>query len=283
MLWLVITVGYNAGRLLLVPITFYFFATGRSVRIASRNFLSRALGRDASFGDVFRHLLTFSHVMLDRVFFLLKRIDRFDVDIVGLEILQHVIVEGRGCILVGGHLGSFEVLRSVGRHSPVPVRALMFRHATGVASRIYDELDQGFRDSVIEVGKPDSMLRVRESLDRGELVGILSDRTLGGEKYMMVPFLGKDAAFPTGPLILAAALHAPVLLFYGVRTGVRRYEVGFRYFANEIVLRRECRNVDLRRWLEQYAAWLEEMCRLHPFNWFNFYDFWEKPRDATPI
>ena len=127
------------------------------------------------------------------------------------------------------------------------------------------------------------MLRVRESLDRGELVGILSDRTLGGEKYMMVPFLGKDAAFPTGPLILAAALHAPVLLFYGVRTGVRRYEVGFRYFANEIVLRRECRNVDLRRWLEQYAAWLEEMCRLHPFNWFNFYDFWEKPRDATPI
>ena len=53
-------------------------------------FPSRALGRDASFGDVFRHLLTFSHVMLDRVFFLLKRIDRFDVDIVGLEILQHV-------------------------------------------------------------------------------------------------------------------------------------------------------------------------------------------------
>ena len=28
------------------------------------------------------------------------------------------------------------------------------------------------------------------------------------------------------------------------------------------------------RWVQRYAARLEGICRAHPYNWFNFYDFW---------
>ena len=30
-------------------------------------------------------------------------------------------------------------------------------------------------------------------------------------------------------------------------------------------------------WVARFAASLEERCRAHPFNWFNFYPFWERP------
>jgi predicted LPLAT superfamily acyltransferase len=30
----------------------------------------------------------------------------------------------------------------------------------------------------------------------------------------------------------------------------------------------------MRQWLQAYVARLEHYCRLSPYNWFNFYDFW---------
>ena len=85
------------------------------------------------------------------------------------------------------------------------------------------------------------MLRVRESLERGEMVGILADRAPAGQKMVTVPFLGDPAPLPTGPLVLCAALGVPVVLFVGVRTGARRYNIHFEQFADRIVLDRSRR------------------------------------------
>ena len=90
-----------------------------------------------------------------------------------------------------------------------------------------------------------------------------------------MPFLGEAADFPTGPMILAAALEAPVVLFFGVRTGRRRYDVHFEPFADPVVLGPR-RAVDLAHWVGRYAARLEAQSRAHPYNWFNLYDFWKR-------
>ena len=75
---------------------------------------------------------------------------------------------------------------------------------------------------------------------------------------------------------MAASLDAPVLLFWGIRTGPRHYTVVFEPFADRIVLRRAARVNDLRHWVGRYVARLEARCRAHPFNWFNFYPFWKQ-------
>ena len=93
---------------------------------------------------------------------------------------------------------------------------------------------------------------------------------------MLVPFLGSPAPFPAGPFILAASMAAPVVLFYGLRTGPRRYRIRFQPFAERLVLRRASRAEDLRHWVAAYAAALETACRAHPFNWFNFFPFWDQ-------
>ena len=67
------------------------------------------------------------------------------------------------------------------------------------------------------------------------------------------------------------------MLFYGIRTGPRRYTVQFEPFADRITLHRATRSADLEAWVARFAASLEKRCRAYPFNWFNFYPFWERP------
>jgi predicted LPLAT superfamily acyltransferase len=282
MIWIIRNLGWHVAYAILTPVTVYFFVTSRRARSTSRDYLGRVLGREPSWGEIYRHCFTYAASNMDRVLFLSNRIAGYEIDVSGLDLLKRLIAEGRGGILLGAHFGNFDALRLIGRGSPVAVRPLMYRAEAGTLSVLLDDLDPKLKDSVIEIGTPDAMLQVRESLDRGEFVGILGDRTPADQKAIPVPFLGEEALFPTGPLTLAAALHVPVLLGYGVRTGRRRYEVGFKLFAEEIFLGRATRTEDLRHWIGLYAEWLESMCRRHPFNWFNFHDFWDKTIDSTP-
>lgn len=274
-LFLVRRLGWRFGRGLLWPITAWFLATSPGARAASRDYLGLVLGRRAGLGDVTRHIHAFAVSILDAAFFLSGRTADFTVQVTGREHLQALAAQGRGCILLGGHLGGFEVMRHVGQGSSVPVRPLMHRRHTAGMTALLDGLDPGLTRAIIALGEPDSMLRARDAIARGEIIGILGDRAVAGDRLVSVPFLGRDADFPAGPFILAAMLDAPVLTFRGVCTGPRLYEVHFEPFAERVILRREHRADDLRAIIGRFAAILEAGCRAHPHQWFNFYPFWK--------
>lgn len=274
-LWGCLRLGWPVGRALLWPITAWFLATSPGARAASREYLGRVLGRRARLADVARHFHTFASAVLDRVFLLSGRMQGFRIRTKGLEHVTAVLAEGRGCILLGAHLGSFEVLRVVAQDSPVPVWALMFRRNAGPLTALLDRLAPDLRGSIIEIGEQSCLIRAHEAVERGEIVGILADRAPAGHRTAPAPFLGAEAAFPAGPFILASTLGVPVVLFYGVRLGPRRYAVRFEPFAPAgITLRRSHREADLRLWAGRYAAAIGRACLAHPYNWFNFFPFW---------
>ena len=274
MLWIARRLGWHVCTGLLYPITLYFYASSRSTRIASRDYLGRVLNRRVRERDVLRHLFTFACVILDRVFVLTGRAGGYSLDIKGLDALDAILDSGRGCILLGSHMGSFDMLRAFSRGAPVKARPVMFRRKQGPLTALLEQLDPEMTAGIIEIGRPDAMLRVQESVAAGEMVGFLADRAPDGERTLPVEFLGGIADFAGGPLIIASVIEAPVMLFYGLRTGPRRYELRFEFFADRITLRRAERQEDLRQWVERYAASLAERCRAAPFNWFNFYLFW---------
>ena len=183
----------------------------------------------------------------------------------------------RGGVLLGAHLGSFAILHGLAARCPAPVKMLMHRGNAGAFTAAVERLDPTLLRNVIPVGDTQSMLRVHEAVSAGALVGILADRAPGGSRCVAACFLGRPAAFPSGPFIMAASLGVPVLTFRGVRTGPGRYQVVFAPFADRIVLRRAQRQADLAAVVERYVTWLEEGCRAHPYNWFNFFPFWQIP------
>jgi predicted LPLAT superfamily acyltransferase len=272
MTWLCLRAGWRVGRALMVPVTGYFFLASARARAASRAYLARALGRPARLGDVFRHFLTFGAVVLDRPFFLTRSVGDYELSVSGLEHFE----PGRGCILLGSHLGSFEVLRALAEANPrVRVHALM-HEGPAASTALFRQLNPEVARKIIPIGSPGAMLRVKEALAAGGMVGILGDRVVGGDKVARVDFLGAPASFPLGPFALADLLAVPVVLCFGIHLGGRRYEIRFEPFMDGGRLPRAGRDAALRALVARYAARLEEQCRRHPYNWFNFYDFWEQ-------
>jgi predicted LPLAT superfamily acyltransferase len=272
---LLLSVGHAFGRLLLYPTCAYFLAFSRKARAASRDYLGRVLGRPARLRDVARHYLTFAKTLHDRVYFLAGRTAEFTVEQHGAEVVESLLARGKGCLLLGAHLGSFEVLRVIGSlERKLPVNVLLYPDNATNAEAVASELCPELQTRVIPLGRPETLLRVRECLERGEIVGLLGDRTLKSDKTVQCEFLGAAASFPQGPLLLASILKAPVVLFFGLYLGGKRYALHFEPFADELEVGREDRGARLQPWIARYAARLEHYCRLAPYNWFNFYDFW---------
>jgi predicted LPLAT superfamily acyltransferase len=142
-------------------------------------------------------------------------------------------------------------------------------------SRFFDALNPTIAGTVITPDRPDTLIRARENLDAGYFVGMLGDRVFGADKTTRCHFLGAPATLPAGPMLLAAMMHCPVILFFGLYRGGNRYDIYLEHFADEIVLNREHRAEEIQSWMQRYVARLEHYARLAPYNWFNFYSFWD--------
>jgi predicted LPLAT superfamily acyltransferase len=285
--WIAVHIGRSAARLLLYPVTLYFLITARAARRISYQYLKRVRGSSARCWHVFRHVHCFAATILDRVYLLRGEFERFRVTVHGKELLQRQIETGKGSILLGSHLGSFEVLRALGvMQRGFPLKVLMDTVHNQNISRFFDALNPKIAGTVIAPDRPDTLIRVKESLDNGYFVGMLGDRVFGGDKTTQCQFLGAPATFPAGPILLAAMMRCPVILFFGLYRGGNRYEIYFEHFADVIVLERDRRAEETQLWMQRYAERLEHYARLAPYNWFNFYPFWDQQvsqKSATTI
>ena len=275
--WIAERVGRRVARLLLYPITLYFVTTAHAARRASYEFLKRARGRSVRWWHVLHHFFYFAATILDRVYLLRGEFDRFSIPIHGKEMLQRQKEASRGGILLGSHLGSFEVLRALGvMQGGFPLKVLMDTRHNQNISRFFDALNPTIAGTVIAPDRPDTLIKVRESLDAGCFVGMLGDRVFGADKTSRCQFLSAPATFPAGPIVLAAMMHCPVVLFFGLYRGGNRYEIYFERFADEIRLDRERRAEEIQSWMQRYVTRLEHYSALAPYNWFNFYPFWDR-------
>ena len=274
--WIAVHIGRSAARLLLYPVTLYFVITAHAARRVSYKYLKHVRGGSARWWHVFRHFHCFAATILDRVYLLRGEFDRFDVTVHGKQIVQRQLESAKGSILLGSHLGSFEVLRALGvMQRKFPLKVLMDTVHNQNITRFFDALNPKIAGTVIAPDQPDSLIKVKESLDAGCFVGMLGDRVSGGDKTTQCQFLGVPATFPAGPIILAAMMRCPVILFFGLYRGGKHYEIYFEHFADVIVLDRDRRAEHTHLWMQRYAERLEHYARLAPYNWFNFYPFWD--------
>lgn len=274
MVWLSLFLGRRLSRVVLYPIAAYFVVFAPKAKRASKAYLSRALGRTARLPDGFRHVLTFASVVHDRVYWLRERHDLFAIEVIGESHLAALRQQGRGMVFAGGHFGSFEALRVVGERHGIDTRMLMFPDNARKVTAALTSINPALANSVIALGRPDSVLRVRDHLQNGGSVGILADRMLGEDKSRDIPFLGEPAPFPVGPWRLAAMLAAPVVFMAGCYLGGNRYQLVFEPIIDFAQVPAEKRASAMQEAQDRFVELLEARCRQAPWNWFNFYDFW---------
>lgn len=278
MKWIALSLGRKPTRLLLYPISAYFFLFSPSSRRASRDFLTRALDRPPSVRERFRHFFNFSATILDRVYLLTGQENLFDIRIQQPELVLGPADRQEGFILLGSHLGSFEVLRALGvNRKRLPLKVLLnVRHSPAIM-RVLDALNPQIADTVIPLGEGNTALKVHETLAQGGIVGMLGDRVAENARTISCDFLGRTATFPTGPILLAVTLKVPVVVFFGLYLGANRYEIHFEQLFGGGSIPRNERDAAIEKLTRDYVALLERYARKSPYNWFNFYEFWPQP------
>lgn len=278
MVFLSLRLGRSLSRAALYGIAGYFFLFAPRARRESRRYLRRALGRRPRARDRFRHLLTFATTTHDRVYLVSGRYDELRITIEGASLLQAQAARGAGAFLMGAHMGSFEVIGSIGRRQPgLQVTMAMYEDNARKINSILDAIDAQARPDIIALGHLDAMLRIAACLDRGDFVGMLGDRTLGNEPVHAVTLLGERAYLPLGPMRVAALLRRSVIFMVGLYRGGNHYHVVFQPVADFADVTPGSRDAAVRAAVERYAALLDEYCRSDPYNWSNFFDFWQTP------
>ncbi|WP_148715462.1 LpxL/LpxP family acyltransferase [Chitinolyticbacter meiyuanensis] len=287
--WIYRILGRWPFRFCLLPVVFVQWLCQPVLRASSLQYLSRlqqatgALGRDPDWRDSLRHAWLFAETMLDKLLAVSGRYREADVRIVGGEVVYQAALAGQGAVIVTAHLGCLELCRVLGERRPgFKLNVLVHtRHAVRF-NQLLKRLNPNNELTLLQVTEigPATALLLAEKLAAGECIAIAGDRIpVAGGRTVTVDFLGHPAPFPIGPYVLASLLKCPLYLLGCIHEG-RGYAAHFECLAERIVLPRQDRESALQRYAAGYAAAVTALLQRSPYDWFNFFAFWDQAHDV---
>lgn len=281
------TLGRRASLPLIYAVVTYFFLTDAPGRRASLAYLRRihataegrrVLPRPPGLRECYRHYCTFALAIVDRLAIWFGRGDEFEFTSHGLDYVDRLAEQGRGALLLGAHIGSFDALRLLAQRAGRTVHVLMFTANAERLNSVLRELAPEIEDRVISVDPSSvhSVFAIRERLRRGEHIAILADRIEIGarDRALAIPLLGGSVELPQAPILLAGLLGCPLVSIIALREGPARYRVELDLLAERVRLPRQGHTEAVAALLTSYARRLEHHCLASPYQWFNFFDYW---------
>ena len=263
---------YPAYFLLVFVVFYYFLFAPKPSRHSYLFFRDRCgFGRLKSVGMVYWSYFMLGQSLIDRVAVMAGFSKKFTSTSNGSENIMKMAEMKRGAILLGAHLGNWEIAgHFISRYDTV-VNILMFDGEHEQIKNYLDSVTGGKRFKVIPIKTDLShVYLMSEALMRGETICMHADRFLPGNRTMAIPFFGEDALFPMGPFQLVRALKAPFTYMYGVKNGAAHYD----FYARPVREVTDFANIEAM--MTDYVNDLESMVRKCPGQWFNYYDFWAK-------
>ena len=158
-----------------------------------------------------------------------------------------------------------------------PVNLIVVEREEQRIRQMFDEALRAKKFNILTASNdPLRSIPIIAALRQGEIVALHGDRTFGSSATVRIPFLGLPATFPVGAYLLAAATGAPVTQGFAMRVKLRHYR--FLSFPAQHVPRERgpAQQAILRECAEQYAANLTSVLKQYPFQWYNFYPFWDE-------
>jgi predicted LPLAT superfamily acyltransferase len=272
--------GLRATFVPLVPIAAYYLLASRaSVRSAGEYFerLFGPLPPALRLWYVYKNFYSLGQMLMERLAIIRDAAGRFPCMQDGMEHLRDAAALGRGVIVLGAHVGNWEAAGHLLRAYNLPVNMVGFDREERHIRRLFDAQmrERAFRFIAADAEGPAAAIAVLAALRRGELVALHGDRVFGGASAE-VPFLGRPARFPLGAYQLAAISGAPLVMAFGARERVGCYRlVAFPRLDPPTDASRAARAAFTDAAVRLYVQRLEALVRRYPFQWYNFFPFWD--------
>ncbi len=271
--------GQGGAYVLLLPVIFIYVLFSVKIHKTTAPYISRRFPEHGWFArrlDTFQIVLSFGKVLVDRGWLGLSTTATFNGVLEGREKLLPLVADGQGLVLLTAHVGNWQTAMSRICDFGVPVNSLMHYEQEAVAKHYFDLRNEPVPFKIINSeGFMGGLVESTAALQRGEIVTIMGDRYTGGP-FAETEFLGDHVRLPAAAYSLAAATGSPVAVMLAAKTGRKNYRLKIWNIFFPEPTERDDRQTGLSRWAALFAGSVEEYLQEHPFQWYNFYDFWSQ-------
>lgn len=288
--WVHRVLGRWPFRVCIYPVVAVHWGMSPLVRRASRQYCERlqahtgALGHTPDWRDGLRHLALFAETMLDKLIAASGRYPAGRVKATGREPLYELVRTGQGCVIVTAHMGCLELCRlAEEQNGLMRLNVLVHTRHAEQFNRILKRLNPHHDVKLIEVTEvgPATAVMLAEKVAAGEFIAIAGDRVpVFASKTVTAQFLGHTAPLPVGPYILGSLLQCPVYVLGCIHEG-QGYHLYFKLLAQRMQLPRRAREAAMAAYAQMYVDILTELLVRSPYDWFNFFPFWDQQATDT--
>ncbi|RZA17489.1 MAG: acyltransferase [Lysobacteraceae bacterium] len=276
-------------RLCLYPVVFAWWLGSGHARRASLDYLRRLQAAEQVFPRTpgirasLRHFLCFGETLLDKMLAIGGRYPRERIRFGGHEPMLAASRAGQGGVIATAHLGCLELLQmAAGRREGLRVTILVHTAHAQRFNSILGRLNPQATVRLLQVTdfSPAMAMALADRVAAGEFIAIAGDRVpVSGDRTCRANLLGAQAEFPAGPWLIASLLRCPVWALSCLHDG-DGYRVRIEQLFAQVQLPRGGREAALDACAQRFADWLAGCLRQSPYDWFNFYDFWNSHADA---
>ncbi len=270
------------GAYCLLFFVVFFYTLRPSVRQRSAVYREKRFGKGSfvrSFWNCFRMHWEFGKILVDRAVMGILGEFVMTPDKEDKQQVADLSTQGKGLILLTAHVGCWQLGLSILQDIKVPLAVVMYKADSDVDRHYFEHqgAQSGPPFSVIDPSGPmGGMIEMMAVLQKGGVVCLMGDRTFGSQKgFVDVDFMGGRIALPVSSYKLASAMNAPIAVAFTRRTGPGRGRIWLSRIIRVPHLTDRETNA-CRPYAQEFANGLEEYVRKHPFQFFNFFNMWEK-------
>lgn len=280
-------------RLCLAPVILFYMVTKRGQYHASLDYLQRMHQVNSGFPQprpwhVFRHFWSFAETLLDKMNVWAGKITRDNVVIHKSHLIDELLQNNQGALIFVSHLGNLEVCRALSETRP-NLRLTVLHHTKNAVkfNHILNTYSSNASVKMLQVTDINvaTAIQLSEKTGLGELIAIAADRVSIRHANLSInkPFLGQHAPFPSGPFILGVSLQIPILTLHCIKEK-GKYHIYFDYLWTGKPVKRSNKKEMINHLMNEYVNRLEQVCLQAPWQWYNFYPFWQTKQqaDETP-
>ena len=222
--------------------------------------------------DVYRSFYRMGVMLIDR--FAVYGGYQFDIVVENKERYYNKMNSPEGLVLMFSHIGNSEMAAYTMATPDKRMHILAFGGETDVVMEQRMRVLEKNNIGIITVN-PDDMshiFEIGEVLQRGEVLAVAGDRRWG-DKVIECEVLGAKAPLPAGVFQLCATIQCPIILPFVFKEPNNRYHIFTEELHVNTALPRANRAADLA---QQFADRITAQLQSHPYDWFNFFDFWKE-------
>ena len=272
--------GLSFAYFILLFVAFYFFLFSRK---SSKEiyFYFREIHKFSVFKSVlgiYRNYFSFGQVLLDKFAILGGLKGKFTYNFDGENHLRQMVKNKTGGLIINAHIGNFEVAGQLLERLETKINVLLLDAEHQKIKNYVSDVITNNSVKIIPIQSDFShIIPISEALINKELIAVAGDRFMNESKIFAIDFLGKKAHFPSGPFYLAARFGVPVTFAFAMKESKTHYH--FYATPPEWVLKyenQEEQDKELFKFVEKYVKVFEKKVKEYPYQWFNYYPFWEK-------